>query len=498
MFLFKKQRLNIASVKSKLKFVRFAFPVMLLISMFGLMVAPAVNLKTAKVGATDAPRFNFLEGDHEMLRLAKTTDTTWSDPVSANIGDRVSFLVYYHNGIVNSTAHSTKIRVDLPINESNKLVAKSWLWSQETAAISDTIVNGQVVGLSGGTVNLPSTGRIEYVAGSTNWFPNRTSTPTHMPDGIMSDSGLDIGDIQGCWQYSGFVSFMADIKGPAQLVMDKTVAHPGDTTWHEEITANPGDSIAYHLGVRNEGGTSASGVLVKDILPTYMTYTPGTTYIYTKDHPEGIKQADTLFTGGIVISDIAPGQDNVVYVTYRTKIDVDMPAGAFALNNVAKVFLNGVEQDQDQAKVTVTAQRGLVLDKKVSNGVSWVEQNTANFGDTISYRIIVRNTGNTPLSNVILKDALPMFVNYVNGSTKIDGVATGDSINTANGLALGSIAAGAEKTITLQGKIVGCAPLGQSNLLNTAFGRADSVTEISDSATTILTVMAPVTPPTNN
>lgn len=497
MFSFKSKRLSLALVKHRLRLLRFALPAFLLLSFLGVMTLPNDSAEIAKGQTSPTPRFNFLQGDYQMLEVAKATDTTWSDPLNANIGDRVVFLLYYHNGIVGSTAHNTKARVDLPLNQTNQIVAKSWLWSDETEPISDTIVNGQIVGPSGATINLPSNGRIEYVAGSTSWYPNGTSTPTHIPDGIVSDGGINIGSIEGCWQFSGFLSFAADIKGPAQLVMDKNVAHPGDTTWAKEISAHPGDSVAYKLGIRNDGGTPATQVSVKDRLPTNMTYTPGTTFLYTKDHPEGIRQSDTLFTGGLVIPDISPEQSNVVYLTYKTKINVNMPAGSFILNNVAQVFMGGVEQDQDQAKVNVTAERGLTLDKKVSNGTSWVEQSTAKLGDAISYRIVITNTGNTPIDNVVVRDALPVFVDYTPGSTRVDGAVAGDEIVSSTGLSLGTIASGGTKTITLSGIIVGCAPIGSSNLVNTAFIKGEGVVELSDSAVTVVTISAPSLPKVN-
>ncbi len=492
--MFKNKMITLAFLKHRIKSLRLILPMVLLVSMLGVMTMPNLGQKTAKGEGSDLPRFNFLNGDYEMMQVAKTTDTTWTDPVYANIGDRVSFSVYYHNGIVGTTAHDTTIKVDLPINQGTEFTAKSYLWSRETAPITDTVVNGQIVGLSGGTIKTPTMARLEYVAGSTNWYPNGSQTPVHKADGIIN-GGINIGDIAGCWNYAGFLTFMVDIKAPASLVLDKTVGHPGTTgDWEKMIDANPGDNIAYHLGIRNDGGTTATEVTVKDILPTYMTYIPNTTYLYTKDHPEGIKLADTLFSTGVGIPDIAPGQDNVVYMTYKTKIDSNMPNGLFSLNNVAKVFMGGVEQCQNQARVFVTAERGLVLDKKVSNGVSWVEENSAKMGDTITYRILIRNTGNVPISNVFVRDALPYFTSYVAGSTKVDGVSVGDAIITANGLSLGVLNPGAEKTITLSGIINGCAPLGQSTLTNTAYGRGDSAAEKMATARTILTIVVPVRP----
>lgn len=444
--------------------------------------------------AEGTPRFNFLQGDAEMLQVAKTTDSNWGDPLNANVGDRVAFLFYYHNGMINTTAHNTRLRVDLPIDQGTALNMKSYLWSDETPYITDTIVDGQIVGASGATINLPTDARIQYVPGSTMIFRNGATAGTQIADGITTNSGVNIGDIQGCWNYSGYVTFLADIYGQSNLSLVKKVAHPGETTWHDEITANPGDSVAYRLSVRNDGDITAASVTLNDTLPQYMTYETGTTYYYTGAHPEGIKMSDTLFTTGISIPDVAVGDGGVTYVSYRSHIDASVPSGSWELINTAKVFQSGIQKGQDQAKVIVIATRGLILDKKVSNGVSWVEQNTAKLGDTITYRIIVRNTGNVAVNSVAVKDTLPVFVNYIAGSTKVDGAVVGDQIITASGLSVGNLAPGAQKTITLQGKVFGCPPLGNFDLVNTASTWASGVSAIFDTAITVVNTTTPTAP----
>lgn len=461
------------------------------------VAASIVGLQANKVAqSAGTPRFNFLPGDVEMLQVAKTTaGSTWGDPLSANIGDRVAFLFYYHNGVINTVAHNTTLRVDLPVDQGTQLKATSYLWSSETAYITDTVVNGQIVGLSGATINVPTNARIQYVSGSTKWFPEGNQTGIAQPDGIVSAGGLNIGNITGCWEYSGYVTFLADIYGQSTLVMDKKVARPGETQWHDEIIANPGDSVVYSLGVRNDGNVTATQISVKDILPSYMTYETGTTFWHRHNNgnpADDVQLPDTMFTTGVSLIDAIPG--NVIFVSYRTRVNSNIPAGTWALNNVAKVFQAGVEKDMDQARVTVTALRGLIIDKMVSNGTSWVEQNTARLGDTISYRIIVRNTGNIAVSGVYVKDILPVYVNYIAGSTKVDGTVVSDQIITSAGLSVGNLAPGAQKVITFSGRIYGCPPVGGYNLVNTGYTRATGVNEISDSATTVVTVSAPISP----
>jgi uncharacterized repeat protein (TIGR01451 family) len=449
------------------------------------------------VKSAGSPQFNFMQGDYDMLRGAKTTDTAWGDPVSANIGDQVSVMFYYHNGMIDTVAHHTSLRVDIPVENNTTFNLTSYLWSQETQAISNTVVNGAIVGGSGLTINLPSTGRLEYVAGSTKWFPNGSQTGQSVPDAINSVSGLDIGDVQGCWNYAGFVSFLVNVKGQASLVMDKTVAHPGDATWQEEIMASKGDEVAYHLSIRNDGNDTAKLVTVKDLLPTYMTYVPSTTYVYTKSNPAGTKLSDDIFGTGVAIPNMVAGVDGTTYITYKTKIASTIPNDncGFYLNNVAKVYMNNVEQDQDQAKVTVRCEtKKLSINKTVKNGTVWVEQNTVGLGELIEYRVIVKNEGNLALTNVSTRDLLPLYVNYVPGSTKIDGVATNDQLVSTAGINLGTLNPNVSKTITFSGRVYGCPPVGGYTLTNTAYVKADTVVESWDSASTVISVNIPFTP----
>ncbi|MEI8143160.1 MAG: hypothetical protein WCG48_00890 [Candidatus Berkelbacteria bacterium] len=464
-------------------------------AIFGTLAAPQTQL--AKSAETVMPRFNYLNGDYDMLRGAHLSDQSWTDPINANIGDRVAVMFYYHNGVLGSVANHTTLRVDLPVAESTSLKLTSYLWSQQTAPISDTVVSGNIVGNSGLTINLPTAGRVEYVPGSTKWFPNGAQVGTPVAGGIVSSSGLDIGDIKGCWNYAGFVTFMVDIKGQAALKMDKKVAHVGDSAWQDEAIAMAGDELNYSLGIRNDGNDVAQNVTVKDILPAQMSYVPGSTYVFTKDNMTGTKVSDAIFADGITLPNILNGQDNIVFVRYRVKVSATIPNTmcGWYLNNVARVYMNGVEQDMDQAKVTVRCEsRILSIDKKVWNGTAFVEQNNAKLGDTVSYRVSIKNLGNTTITNIKMHDVMPINMKYVIGSAKINGTSVSDALVTTGGINAGSLAAGAEMVVTLRGVIDGCLPVGVYTLQNAIYVSADSITEQWDIATTITNATSIVVP----
>ncbi|OQA04532.1 MAG: hypothetical protein BWY68_00245 [bacterium ADurb.Bin400] len=430
-----------------------------------------------------------------MLRVAKTTTgSQWGDPIAAEVGDRVAFLFYFHNGVPNTEAHDTTLRVDLPTFETNQIKAISWLWSRETQPIKDTVVNGQIIGNSGATINLPTNGRIEYVPGSTKLFTYDTGSQVvrALPDGIANE-GVNIGDIQGCWPYSGYVTFLADIMGKANVVIDKHVAKPHNEDWQESVNAVPGEEVVYKLALRNEGNLTAKNVTVIDRLPTNTALVSGSVKLWNNANPNGVTVPDTIGTTGISIPDMAPAGPGVTYVTYKVKISPNLTQN-WVLVNVAAVYLNGVEQDRDDAKVYVQVNIGLLIDKKIVTSTGVVETTTVKMLDKITYQIVVKNTGNVPVNNVYVRDVLPQFVSYVPGSTTVDGVKASDQIISESGLLIGTIAAGGQGVIRLEGFVYGCPPAGNYQLLNTAYARADGVTQISDTALATVDASAPPIP----
>src|SRR3989344_5198913 len=107
---------------------------------------------TAGIAQATSPQFNFMQGDWEMLRGAnRTTDQPdWSDPVSGTAGGTFARMVYYQHGILDTTANNVRIKVNIPASTSNKTAVLSASVSADNATtVTDTIVNGSIVGKSG-------------------------------------------------------------------------------------------------------------------------------------------------------------------------------------------------------------------------------------------------------------------------------------------------------------------------------------------------------------
>jgi len=457
--------------------------------------------------SANTPRFNFMSNDNEMLQAANYTkaQTNWSDPVAgaykADIGDEIVFNFYFHNGMQNTVAHNTILRALLPNEAGTQLKVLSSLSSDETAVITDTVVNGQIVGYGNGfaEINLNTPGRLEYMPGSTKiWRENPKQDGVFLRDGITSNDGINIGDVAGCWQYSGFVTFKAKVKSPAQLAIDKYVAYPGSQSWNTILeNAKEGETVAWKIAVQNVGESSATNVLVKDVLPSSISYIQNTTVFYSPETPSnGFTMADGLTVNGLVVNEIKPGASNAVFFVFQTRIGSNLsygPHGVWEGVNWAEATYNG-QTVRNQAKVTVIGIAGVTISKqvKLANG-SWGEISNAKIGDRIDYRITITNVADLNLTNVMVNDVIPLYTQYIAGSTKIAGDSVADGI-AANGIGLGTFGRNQAKVIEFSVITTGCPPLGDYTLTNTAYVSADQVVGISDIAQTILR-MDPATIP---
>lgn len=111
------------------------------------------------------------------------------------------------------------------------------------------------------------------------------------------------------------------------------------------------------------------------------------------------------------------------------------------------------------------------------------ENVVANPSDTVEFVIRVM-TGNAVVSNVRVSDVLPSQLTYVSGSTTVNNVSYGDGLTTG-GVGLGSY--GPFQTITVRFRALvaglGSFGVGTTQLTNTAYAWADSVSTVSDTAT---------------
>ncbi len=405
-----------------------------LIAMLGGQVISATQKTSA-----DSPEFNVLEGDHEMFRALNYTkgETVYTDPVTAGDKEKVVASIYYHNGVVNTTAANTTIKVAIPSTSTTttKLLDAS-ISADNAATVHDTVVNKTIVGKSGLTIQTPTAdSTVDFVPGSVRWFPNRSTTPVDLPGGVSGDSlvttGLNIGDINGCWEFSGFVTFAMVVNTPAHQVLnpnlklEKTVRNLAiNEAFNKSDSAFAGDLLEYKLDVINDGQADAQDVIVKDMLPVQTSYIPGSLKYFPagSNIPMSLldgQTAEQLFADGIMVGELHPGSTHSTKFIFQVKIaGSDLAAGQELVN---KTFATADSLQAADQVVTVIkvpevpeVKKPIIsLSKSAFNQTKNIDAQTvlASAGDTIEYSLITRNTGNGE-GTVEVKDGIADVLEY--------------------------------------------------------------------------------------
>ena len=162
------------------------------------------------ISADTSAYFNSDPADRPTLLVSNYTDyhgsnANWSTSVSADAGETISFLVYYHN-TSSVTANQTRLRVDLPSGNFTSLSVSGRVWANNASAV-----------IGNTSINLSSSQSLSFIPGSVQWYPNNQSQAIYsLPSGqtgseIISSNGLLLGDIASGWAAQGYVVFRVGV-----------------------------------------------------------------------------------------------------------------------------------------------------------------------------------------------------------------------------------------------------------------------------------------------
>jgi len=304
---------------------------------------------------TNSPNY----GDERNFTVAKDATNTAAGGFTEtnNVIDGHEYLVrvLVHNNAaanLNLVAHNTRVSISVPSTSGTS--------ANVQATISADNANPQQV-WDGTTLTSASKFNVGYVPGSARYYNNTNPSGFIIPDSLTTNSGALLGyssmngDIPGCNNFSGLLTFRVKVTGVApNFSVTKQVREHGTTGWQKSIAAKSGDSVDYLISYKNTGQTNQGGVVVKDSLPTGINYTNSTTKLTNTTNPNGLASPDGVTSpSGLNIGGYAPG--GAGYATFTSKIadnDALPTCGNNVLRNTAYVETdNGTKQDT--ADVTV-------------------------------------------------------------------------------------------------------------------------------------------------
>lgn len=165
-----------------------------------------------------------------------------------------------------------------------------------------------------------------------------------------------------------------------------------------------GDILTYTLNVVNTGNVTANNVTLVDAVPLGTTFVPGSVMGATGVPPT------------LTITNPIPAGGNAI-VSFQVKVEGIPPVNPIPNFGVVTYSYtvdpaNPNDKTNTKRSNTVTTQVSIAT----LTAVKSVDKSTSYIGDIITYQIAVKNTGNVPANNAVLKDPLPNGVSYIPGT----------------------------------------------------------------------------------
>ena len=98
--------------------------------------------------------------------------------------------------------------------------------------------------------------------------------------------------------------------------------------------------------------------------------------------------------------------------------------------------------------------------RKIGGEKVWSETVNANSGDTVEFQIDAKNSGNSTINNLVIRDILPNGLEYIAGSAKLynannqfKGTSISDAVVTNTGANVGAYTAGSNAIVRLRAKV---------------------------------------------
>lgn len=223
----------------------------------------------------------------------------------------------------------------------------------------------------------------------------------------------------------------------------------------------PGAQVVYTFTVTNNGDVIVTGVILDDQLPQGITF-------ISADVTSTVNAGTIRF----ILGDITSGTTKTVHLTALVSL---LDTAGKSITNTASV--TSVESETKTASATVTVGVPLLSIKKIAT------TSIARPGNVLAYAIEIKNTGDVPVSGMIIRDTLPAGVSFLdtdNGGTE------------QNNTIKWSIAAlNPGEAITLHLNVTIDKNFSETSISNTAYITANGLNELSSKVTKNITPRTP-------
>lgn len=380
----------------------------------------------------------------------------WQDSQTVEKGKEYVVRMYVHNNAaenLNLVAENVTAMFNLPTTTGKSIKVTGFL-SASNAQPNEVYDHATFTGSA--DFNLA------YVPGTLLYENNAPGAGFSIPESVFTSNGAKLGynqmdgKIPGCFQYDGYLTFVVKPQfapeTPVQdFTMQKLVSKHGENKWVESYNAQPGETVDFLLEYKNTGGVQQNNVTFSDKLPANLSYVAGSTVFGNSKLPNGAPASDNIANGtGVNVGHYAPGANAWLIFSAKVASADKLECGTNTLKNWASVTPEGQTQKEDDATVTVPKEcqppvethPKVEVDKKVEG----VEHKTVGVNTEYTYQIVVKNTGDVDLKDVVVTDKAPQGVTFLSASAGT--ITSGEWKHT-----IAELKVGASASFTIKAKV---------------------------------------------
>ncbi|MCX6032418.1 MAG: carboxypeptidase regulatory-like domain-containing protein [Chloroflexi bacterium] len=211
----------------------------------------------------------------------------------------------------------------------------------------------------------------------------------------------------------------------------------------------PGDQLLYTVVLNNQTNTAITGVVFTDTIPANTTYVANSASV-----PSGSVLGATSPT--LNVTDITVPANGQATITFKVQVNNSLPAGVSQISNQGWDIYNSITSQTDGDSVTDGNQATVIsvtAGPNFDTSTKSVTYNDANNdgavspGETLTYHVVLPNTGNQNSPTTSFTDTLPSNTTYVTGTATASGGTVSYNSTTKTLSWTASVNAGSQATL---------------------------------------------------